>query len=489
MADGATSGLAERTLHVTTGLCSRCKRTVPAEIVRVDERIVFRKRCETHGAENVLLSSSADWYESTVAHSMVLTPPTEPRPVQAGCPYDCGPCTAHEQRNHLPVVPITSKCDLDCPICYTHNKNEGAYFMSEEEIVSILRHLKHAVPDRRILNLTGGEPTQHPAFERIVELCAHFGINRVTISTHGLRFLRDEPLLERLAKMGARIILSFDSFEADANKAMLGGNHLNAKLRILDLLEKHEVDTTLLPVLARGVNDHEVGAFIDLALSKDFIRSVEFHPMTFTGQSGSHFERSARYTAFDALADIERQTQGRIRIDDFVPSPLAHPLCYQIAYLLRLRDGRWIPFTRFMSREDLRSLLSLALYIVPGPEMEQILADVLNRLWAGEVHCEDAEKVLDSLKDLVSRMFAQDTDEQKRMLMAETCTKAIYVHTHMDEETFDSDRIRKCCVGMPGPDGSNIPSCAYNVLYRERDARFTPQPAVPLVQLGRGRRA
>lgn len=487
MADGA-EGLAEKTLSVTSGLCRSCKKTVPAEVVRVNGQVFLRKSCPTHGSENVLISSSADWYESTVEHATVMTRPLDARPVQAGCPYDCGPCAAHEQRNHLPVVPITSKCDLDCPICYTHNKNEGAYHMSEDELSSILRHLRHAVADRRILNLTGGEPTQHPAFERIVELCAEMGINRVTISTHGLRFLRDEPLLERLAAMGARIILSFDSFETETNKKMLGGNHLNAKMRILELLQKHNVDTTLLPVLARGVNDHEIGAFIDLALSKDFIRSVEFHPMTFTGQSGSNFERSARYTAFDTLVDIEKQTQGRLRVSDFVPSPLAHPLCYQIAYLLRLRDGRWIPFTRFMTRDDLRHLLSLALYIVPGPEMEQILTDVLNRLWAGEVDCEDAEEVLGSLKDLVSRMFAQDTDEQKRMLIAETCTKAIYVHTHMDEESFDTDRIRKCCVGMPGADGSNIPSCAYNVLYRERDERFTPQPAVPLVQLGRGRR-
>lgn len=487
MADAGSS--AEKTLSITTSLCHTCKRTVQAEVVRAGDEVFLRKRCDAHGAADVLLSSSADWYESTVAHSTVLSPPAKPRPVAAGCPYDCGPCASHEQRNHLPVVPITSKCDLDCPICYTHNKNDGAYHMSEDELASILKHLQHTVPDRRILNLTGGEPTQHPAFEKLVDLCAHHGINRVTISTHGLRFLRDEPLLERLAKMGARIILSFDSFENEANKKMLGGHHLNAKLKILDLLEKHHIDTTLLPVLARGVNDHEIGAFIDLALSKEFIRSVEFHPMTFTGQSGTSFERSARYTAFDAVADIERQTQGLIRVEDFVPSPLAHPLCYQIAYLLRLRDGRWIPFTRFMTRDDLRHLLSLALYIVPGPEMEQILTDVLNRLWAGEVECEDLDEVLASLKELVTRMFAPDTDEQRRMLIAETCTKAIYVHTHMDEETFDTDRIRKCCVGMPGPDGSNIPSCAYNVLYRERDARFTPQPAVPLIQLGLGRRA
>ncbi|MRG98005.1 radical SAM protein [Polyangium spumosum] len=484
MADGSDEGVI---LAATTGLCRTCKRAVPAETVRVAGEVYLRKHCDEHGPEEVLLSSSADWYEETVRSTSVLERPAAPRPVSAGCPYDCGPCEQHEQRNHLPVVPITSKCDLDCPICYTHNKNEGAYHMSEEELAAILRHLDHVAPDRRIINLTGGEPTQHPDFERLVEMCVSAGVRRVTVSTHGLRFLRDEALLERLARKGARVILSFDSFEPEANKKMLGGHHLNAKLRILELLEKHGVPTTLLPVLARGVNDHEVSAFIDLALSKDFIRSVEFHPMTFTGQSGASFERSARYTAFDALSDIERQSGGRIVVRDFVPSPLAHPLCYQIAYLLRLKDGRWLPFTRFMSREDLRSLLSQELYIVPGPEMEQILADVLNRLWAGDIECEETDAVLSALKDLVERMFAPGTDEAIRMRIAESHTKAIYVHTHMDEETFDTDRIRRCCVGMPGPDGSNVPSCAYNVLYRERDARFSPRPAAPLVQLGRGR--
>ena len=57
----------------------------------------------------------------------------------------------------------------------------------------------------------------------------------------------------------------------------------------------------------------------------------------------------------------------------------------------------------------------------------------------------------------------------------------------MDEETFDTDRIRQCPVGMPGADGKSVPSCAYNILYRERDARFTPQPAAPVASLGRGR--
>jgi uncharacterized radical SAM superfamily Fe-S cluster-containing enzyme len=42
----------------------------------------------------------------------------------------------------------------------------------------------------------------------------------------------------------------------------------------------------------------------------------------------------------------------------------------------------------------------------------------------------------------------------------------------MDEESFDVSRIMKCSVGVPDIDGSNIPTCSYNILYREKDARF-----------------
>jgi len=44
------------------------------------------------------------------------------------------------------------------------------------------------------------------------------------------------------------------------------------------------------------------------------------------------------------LRDLERQTAGVLRVADFVPSPAAHPLCYLVTYVLRLDDGRWLPF-------------------------------------------------------------------------------------------------------------------------------------------------
>jgi uncharacterized radical SAM superfamily Fe-S cluster-containing enzyme len=479
-------------LDVTTSLCAVCKRTVPAVIGRAGGgAVVMRKRCPEHGAAEIPVAADADWYARTIAEAPRLAPPdpASATPVDRGCPFDCGPCTAHEQNVALPIVPITSACNLDCPICYTHNKNDGAWHMSAAELEAVLRHLRAAAPERRIINITGGEPTMHPDFARLIELCVREGIHRVTISTHGLRFLNDEPLVAELARLRARVVLSFDALDGAGNRALLGGDFLAGKQRVLALLDRHGVATTLLPVIARGHNDHDLGRLATLALDTPCVRSLELHTLTFTGQGGRTFDRGARMTPDEVLRALERQTAGRVRVDDFVPSPAAHPLCYQVTYLLRVGPGdgaRWVPFPRFMRRADLRALLGRGLYLEPTADLEAVLADVIDRLWTGETACEDGEAVLAALRALADAVFAPGRAEEDRLLEAERRTKAIYLHAHMDEETFDVARVRQCPVGVREPSGRNIPSCSYNVLYRERDPRFTAAPAAPLVTLGRG---
>src|SRR5262245_33984145 len=188
----------ETLLRSTTSLCGQCKRSLPAEIWRSNGAVVMRKHCPDHGPAEVLVSSNADWYDAVMAEQPILKSPAALKPVLQGCPFDCGPCTQHEQSLQLPIVPVTSACNLDCPICYTHNKNAGAWHMTEKDLAAILEHLRKAAPEKRIINITGGEPTQHPAFERLIELCHQEGIHRITISTHGMRFLKDESLLRRL---------------------------------------------------------------------------------------------------------------------------------------------------------------------------------------------------------------------------------------------------------------------------------------------------
>jgi uncharacterized radical SAM superfamily Fe-S cluster-containing enzyme len=482
--------VAERKLHETTSLCTVCKQGIHAEVWETDGRIVMRKACPEHRSRDVLVASDAAWYHDVMSYAPELSPPTVVRrEVENGCPFDCGFCPSHQQKMYLPVIPITSACNLNCPVCYTINKNEDAYYMSLEEFGEILDVLRTDDPDLKIINFTGGEPTLHPQLLDIIGMCHDAGIHRITMSTHGLTFLQNEALLADLAELRTRIVLSFGSFHNDVNRAMVGGNLTDDKLQVLDLLEKYDVDTTVIPVLALGYNEGELGRLVDMLLDRRCMRSLEIHTMAFTGQGGLDFDASARITSPDVLHSIEESTNGRIRTDDFVPSPCAHPLCYQTCYLLETQEQGFVPFRRFMTRENIRELLTGNLYMEPGERMETVLQDVIMDLWAMEMHEQTGEEVLRSLKRLLLQLFPStpiDYPEQQRI--AERSAKTIYIHSHMDDDSFDSDRIRQCCVGVPATDGGVIPTCSYNILYRGRDPRYFTKALEPISALNGGRK-
>src|SRR5687768_9244963 len=129
----------EQKLHNTTSLCSVCKQGIAAEIIDRSGKIWMRKSCKEHGTRDVLLASQSAWYHNVMSYPAALkSPATIRKQVEAGCPFDCGACPSHQQKVYLPVIPITSACNLDCPICYTINKNEGAFHVSLDEFGRIL---------------------------------------------------------------------------------------------------------------------------------------------------------------------------------------------------------------------------------------------------------------------------------------------------------------------------------------------------------------
>jgi tetraether lipid synthase len=329
-------------------------------------------------------------------------------------------------------------------------------------------------PELDIINFTGGEPTLHPQLPEFLQMCRDAGIRRLTISTNGLK-LRDEEYVRKLAALDARIVLSLDTFRRETDLALLGADTVKTKLAVLDLLEKHGVCTTILPAVAAGLNDDEVGALFELVLARPNIVSLELHTLTFTGQGGVGFQRGARITIPDLHRRLEASTGGRIQWRDFVPSPLAHPHCYSICYLLILDDGGYVPFARLTSRAKLFELLADSLYIEPREQLQHVFRDMIDDLWANPDKVPESAAVLRTIKRLLRQLFPDNgsplsIDERRKI--AERSAKAIYIHSHMDEENFDVSRIMKCCVGVPAPDGSNIPTCSYNVLYREKDPRF-----------------
>lgn len=466
-------------LHETTSLCRVCKNAIAARVVSRDGAVWMTKECPLHGAEEVKLAGDARWYEETRAITPVRRPPlVVKKDVHHGCPFDCGPCASHEQKVRLPVVTITSACNLDCPICYVHNKNDDAFHMKEADFDRVIEHLvRDHGGELDVLNLTGGEPTLHPHLLTFLEKARAAGVHRVTVCSNGIRLVRDEAFVQRLAALGARIALSFDTFEREADVLLQGAELLDLKLRCLDVLEKHDLDTTLIPVMSRGVNDHEIGRIIDLLLTRPNIRHLEVHTMTFTGQSGTTFDRGVRISMHEVLRRIEETTNGLLTVADFVPSPCAHPLCYAIAYLLVDPDGGPpVPFLRFLSRDELYAALADRLYLEPTRALEDVFRAAIDRLFTDDGP--DAERILGLLRRLLDAMFParRSLSREESLRLSERAIKAIYVHSHMDAETFDVDRAHLCCDSNAYPDGSTIPVCNYNVLYREKEASFVQEP-------------
>ncbi|MFH0926594.1 MAG: hypothetical protein V1872_13350 [bacterium] len=70
---------------------------------------------------------------------------------------------------------------------------------------------------------------------------------------------------------------------------MHGQDILSAKLKDLENLKKYNVQTTLLNVAVKDLNDTKIGQVIDFALDNDFIRSVTIQNMTYTGFGGGNF--------------------------------------------------------------------------------------------------------------------------------------------------------------------------------------------------------
>ncbi len=466
-----------RLLHETTTLCRACKNAVPGRVVATEDGEAWMtKTCPEHGDQEARLSTSAEWYEKTRAIVPRAAPPrTARREVERGCPFDCGPCTSHAQKIRMPVVTITSACDLDCPMCYVHNKNEGAFFMSPEEFGRVLDHLvEGAAGDLDLINLTGGEPTLHPALPELVRMCHARGIHRVSVCSHGLGLLRNDALLQELAALGTRIALSFDTFEDATDKSLNGTRSVKQKLEVLERFERAGLDTTLIPVMTRGYNDHEIGRVIELGMRLACVRHLEVHTITYTGQGGAGFDRSGRISMLEVLERISETTGGLLVPSDFVPSPAAHSLCYQIAYLLRDPEGGpAIPFTRFMRAETLYDCLQDHLYLEPSPKLERALQDAIDRLWATGEH----PRALELLGGLLRRLFPKKPLSPADALRAsEESVKAVYVHSHMDEDTFDVERAYQCCDSNAYADGSSVPVCNYNVLYREKEPRFMASP-------------
>ncbi|MCL2825419.1 MAG: radical SAM protein, partial [Polyangiaceae bacterium] len=456
---------AETYVRSTMAFCTDCNKTELARIIVRDAGVFMDRLCPKRGSISTRIAADPDWYAARTAVPRRAVSHRPCRPSTKGCPFDCGPCEWHTGGLHLPVFSITNECNLDCPICFTHNRSDRRYHKTVEETREIIGHIidRAKCTTRsggvQLINLTGGEPTLHPDLFAIIDACRHEGIARITVNTNGLRIAQSRELAERIKEARVQLVLSLDTFNPATSVLIHGRDIVAEKRKCLDVLEELDIPTTVLPVCIKGVNDHEIPAIVHDSLRRPFVRSVTVQNMTYTGKNGSVFTPREHIT-LDEVEALLSQRDG-IERGDFFPLASYHPLCYSAAYYIAAGE-RMISLTQLLDRELLVEM-SIDSYILdPKRDLSTTFRDAINRLWAEGA--DDASLAI--LRGFFAALYPTERrlNAPEQQEVVERWVKMVLIHPHMDEDNFDVDRASSCGDLVPDERGRMIPACTYNLL-------------------------
>jgi 7,8-dihydro-6-hydroxymethylpterin dimethyltransferase len=249
-----------------------------------------------------------------------------------------------EQHSCVSLVEICDFCNLRCPICYAASGPERQQFRSLDQVERMLDAVVRNEGQPDVVQISGGEPTLHPDFFRVLDLAKARPIRHLMVNTNGLKIAESEAFTERLAQYmpDFEVYLQFDSFEERALIELRGMDLRSVRAKALERLNRHGISTTLVATLKKGVNDHEIGRLIDFALEQPAVRGVTFQPIQHAGRADGFTPAANRLTLTEVRRGILQQTNV-FGPEDVIPVP-CHPDTLAMAYALKL-GGKVTPLT------------------------------------------------------------------------------------------------------------------------------------------------
>ncbi|MFX1291204.1 MAG: tetraether lipid synthase Tes [Promethearchaeota archaeon] len=322
----------------TRSVCPECLQPISAEIYEDDQKIWMRKTCEDHGDFKDLLSSSAKYYKWT--HYAIrdkdgnivwqfdkdgeTNPPDFIGDDPRGCPYNCGLCEQHISTCSLALIDLTNRCNFNCNFCYA-NVLQSGYLVEPtlEEIDRIMAHFRSKPIPAVAIMFTGGEPTVRKDFPEICKMAKDHGFKEVIVATNGYGFQRKNGGLEftkKCKEMGLdTLYFQFDGINDITYEKTRGiKNLMSYKQRVIDNCRKAKLNSiVLVATIAKGVTDIEVGNIIQYSIDNiDVVRGITFQPVSLCGRIAFEEREELRITNADILKAIERQTGGKISMEN-----------------------------------------------------------------------------------------------------------------------------------------------------------------------------
>jgi 7,8-dihydro-6-hydroxymethylpterin dimethyltransferase len=439
----------------TTSLCETCLALVPAKIEIRGNEVWYEKRCDRHGTHATLISTDAAYWRLCKDY---IKPGDRPLALQSrtefGCPYDCGLCPDHEQHSCLALIEINEHCNLSCPVCFADSSPARGKHLPLPAIERMVDALVASEGEPDLVQLSGGEPTLHPEFFAVLAAVRSRPVRHVMVNTNGIRIAREPNFVARLAeqKRGLEIYLQFDSLKREALLDLRGADLTRVRQEALENLERHNISTTLVVTVKRGVNDDEIGAIVRHALTWRCVRGVTFQPVQDAGRNLG-FDKSRRVV----LSEIRRRIvddSGVFGAADMVPLP-CNPETISIGY--GVRNGESVlPVTSFIPREEFVALAPNAITFEKHP----VLRDKFVELFSLSSGANNAgERLTEFLCCLpkVAVPAGLGYDNVFRVAVVQ----------FMDRFNFCLAGVKRSCIHFVTPNGQIIPFDTYNLFYRD----------------------
>lgn len=447
----------------TISICQECLRRVDAKIVFEDENVFMLKNCPQHGFSKVLIATDVAYYKNIRNYNKRSETPLKFKTkTEYGCPYDCGLCADHEQHSCLTIVEITDRCNLTCPVCYAMSSPHYGRHRSVNEVERMLDIVVENEGEPDVVQISGGEPTLHPEFFRILDIAKSKPIKHLMLNTNGVRIAKDFSFAEKLAGYmpDFEIYLQFDSFRPEVLQRLRGRDLTDTRIKALEHLNALNLSTTLVVTLMKGENDNEIGKIIEFALRQKCVRGVTFQPVQAAGRNEEFDAAINRITLTDVRQKILEQT-NIFESNDLIPVP-CNPDALAMGYALKL-NGAVFPLTRYI---DPAQLLDNSRNTIVY-EQDRGLHEQMIGIFSTGISVDRVQQNVNQLLCCLPNVEAPGLSYENLF--------RIIIMRFIDAYDFDVRAIKKSCVHIVHKDSRIIPFETMNLFYRDEKEKYLPE--------------
>lgn len=503
-------------------VCPECFGKIKAVLKEEDDgKVYIYKKCPKDGDFKDLISSDAAYYKWThyatengefAFDKIGDANPPDRTADERGCPWNCGLCNLHKSTCSLALIDVTNRCNLTCNFCYANVEKSGVLVEpSLEEIRRVMKHFRSKPIPAVAIMFTGGEPTVRKEFPMICKMAKEEGFKEVLVATNGYGFQKPNGEGLKFAKECwdnglDTLYFQFDGIHDETYMKTRNAKLWKYKQRVMENCRAAGFDSIVFVcTLAKSVTDMEAGNIIQYAIDNiDIVRGIIFQPVSLCGRISYEDLRELRITNADVLHEIEKQTNGALKVDrDWYPLTTIVEFGRLIAWYAGVEPIEFTchpdcGFATYMVLDpETKTLRSFMEYIDPLPMIE-----FANKFWKKvkerkesnfftKLLGEDVGKTLDKglnwldqqsikarfllgilpfikkpgkLMEVFSKVIMSGNWES---ISSFSYGSLLIGSMHFqDPFNFNIERAKRCIVhfGVPMPDGSVLetPFCVYN---------------------------